>query len=69
MLRWCICSMCGSRAGCQALLQKEAPKALYIHCSSHKLNLVIVSVEISFFKNTESYLGEISQYSAKDRGC
>jgi hypothetical protein len=62
-------SMSGSRAGCQALLQKEAPKALYVHCRSHRLNLAIVSAcRISSFKNTESYLGEISrffQYSAK----
>ena len=61
--------MCGSKAGCQALLQKKAPRALYVHCSSHRLNLAIVSaIKISYFKNTESYLGEISrffQYSAK----
>lgn len=62
-------SMAGSRAGCQALIQKECPKALYVHCSSHKLNLAIVSAcKISAFKNTESYIGEISRffaYSAK----
>ena len=62
-------SMPGSRPGCQALIQKEAPKAIYAHCSSHKLNLAIVSAcMISAFKNTESYIGEISRffaYSAK----
>lgn len=62
-------SMSASRAGCQVLIQKEAPKAIYVHCSSHKLNLAIVSAcKISTFKNTESYIGEISRffaYSAK----
>ena len=40
-----------------------------MHCSSDKLNLAIVSAcKISAFKNTESYIGEISRffaYSAK----
>ena len=58
-------SMSGSKAGCQALIQKEAPKAIYVHCSSHKLNLAIVSAcKISAFKNTESYIGEISRFFA-----
>ena len=62
-------NMSGSRSGCQAILQQQAPRAVYVHCSSHKLNLAIVSAcKISSFKNTESYLGEISRffaYSAK----
>ena len=33
-------SMSGSRKGCH---QQQAPKAVYVHCSSHKLNLAIVS--------------------------
>ena len=58
-------SMCGSWAGCQALIQKEAPKAIYVHCSSHKLNLAIVSAcKISAFKNNELYIGEISRFFA-----
>ena len=56
-------SMSASWAG------SNAPKATYVHCSSHKLNLAIVSAcKISTFKNTESYIGEIScffAYSAK----
>ena len=58
-------NMSGSRAGCQALIQKEAPKAVYVHCSSHKLNLAIVfACKISSFKSTESYIGEVSRFFA-----
>ena len=57
--------MFGSRAGCQPLILKEAPKTIYVHCGSHKLNLAIVSAcKVSAFKNTESYIGEISCFFA-----
>ena len=29
------------RYGCQAKFREIVPKALYFHCSSHKLNLVL----------------------------
>ena len=32
-------NMSGSRSGCQAILQQQAPKAVYVHCSSHKLHV------------------------------
>ena len=58
-------NMSGSRSGCQAIIQEQAPKAVYVHCNSHKLNLAIVSAcRITSFKNTESYLGEISRFFA-----
>ena len=36
--------MSGCRAGVQALFRREAPKAIYIHCKAHKLNLALVDV-------------------------
>ena len=35
--------MSGSRNGVQALICERQPKALYTHCASHSLNLVITS--------------------------
>lgn len=40
----CAKVMSGNCAGVQTLFRKEAPKALYIHCYNHRLNLVIVHV-------------------------
>ena len=55
--------MSGARSGCQAIVRQEAPKAIYVHCSAHRLNLAIVSAcKILSFKNTESYLGEIARF-------
>ena len=34
-------SMSGRLNGCQAKFREIVPKALYFHCSSHKLNLVL----------------------------
>lgn len=34
--------MSGNLNGVQALLWKERPQALYIHCFSHRLNLVLL---------------------------
>nr|CAI5851883.1 unnamed protein product [Callosobruchus analis] len=33
--------MAGKEGGVQAILRKKYPRALYFHCSSHKLNLVV----------------------------
>ena len=49
--------MCGARSGCHAIVQQQAPKAMYIHCNAHRLNLPVVSA----CKNTEAYLGEIAK--------
>ena len=55
--------------GVWQIIQQKAPKAVYFHCASHRLNLAIVSAcSISAFKNVESYIGEIASffyYSAK----
>ena len=62
-------SMSGARSGCSALIKEKAPLAVYHHCAAHRLNLAIVSAcQISSFKNTESYIGEMARffkYSAK----
>ena len=56
-------NMSGARSGANAVVQKEAPKALYYHCASHKLNLSVVSAcSIQAFKNVESYIGEIARF-------
>ena len=40
--------MSGKNAGLQAILREQfMPKAIYIHCHVHRLNLVIVDVCIS----------------------
>ena len=53
----------------KAVVQEEAPKALYYHCAAHRLNLSVVSAcSIQAFKNAECYIGEIARffnYSAK----
>ena len=52
-------SMSSERAGVQARLRREAPKALYTHCSSHALNLVIAhSCSLPFVRNV---LGNVKE--------
>ncbi len=56
-------NMSGARSGCPAIIQQQAPKAVYVHCSSHRLNLAIVSAcKIAAFKNAEACIGEISRF-------
>ncbi len=62
-------SMSGAKSGCMASIKQKAPKAVYFHCASHRLNLAIVSAcKISAFQNVQSYIGKIARffdYSAK----
>ena len=62
-------NMAGARSGCKAIIQEQAPMAVYFHCASHKLNLAVVAAcEIQAFKNAAAYVGEIARffnYSAK----
>lgn len=52
-------TMAGREAGVNRLIQKELPKALFFHCASHKLNLVINDLnEVSEIRNT---IGVIKQ--------
>lgn len=56
-------NMSGAKSGCKAIIQKEAPLAMYFHCAAHRLNLAIVSsCTISAFKNAESCIGEIARF-------
>ncbi len=56
-------NMAGARSGVKSIVQKDAPKAMYIHCAAHRLNLAIMSAcGIQAFKNAESYVGEIARF-------
>ena len=56
-------NMSGARSGSQAIIQREAPLALYFHCAAHRLNLAVVSsCSIQAFKNAETYVGEIARF-------
>ena len=49
------------RSECRALIQILAPKATYVDCASHQLNLAVDSAcKIQAFKSTESTIGEIA---------
>ena len=46
-----------------ALVKEEAPLAIYVHCTTHQLNLAVVSAcKIQAFQNTESCIGEIARF-------
>jgi len=34
-------NMVGAKSGCKALVQEQAPMALFTHCAAHQLNLSI----------------------------
>ena len=56
-------NMAGAKSGCRAIVQRQAPMSIYVHCASHRLNLAIVSAcKIQAFKNTESCVGEIARF-------
>ena len=56
-------NMSSSLAGVQGLIRQVSPKAPYVHCGSHRLNLVIVkSCEVPAIRNMMSTIGEISRF-------
>ena len=58
--------MAGARSGCKSVILREAPKAIYVHCAAHRLNLAVFSAcKLRAFKNVVSYIGEISKFSPK----
>ena len=58
-----VSNMSGARSGCNSVVQREAPLAMYFHCAAHQLNLAVVSAcKIQPLKNTESYVGEIARF-------
>ena len=65
-------NMAGRLSGCAAVIAEQYPNALYIHCSSHCLNLCVVAAsKITSISNMWSTLLEISiffKYSPKRQG-
>jgi len=56
-------NIAGAKSGCKALIMKQAPMALYTHCTAHQLNLAVVTAcSIQFFKNAESFIGEMARF-------
>lgn len=59
-------NMAGAKSGCKALVQKQAPMALYIYIHivlPTQLNLSIVATcKIQAFRNAESCIGEIARF-------
>lgn len=53
-------NMAGARSGCRTIIQQQAPKAIYIHCAAHRLNLSACKIQV--FRNCESYIGEIARF-------
>ena len=52
--------MAGKYNGTAALIQDSYPKATYVHCAAHTLNLCVVSAcSISAIRNTHGALQEI----------
>lgn len=56
-------NMSSSNVGVQKIIKDSAPTASYVHCGSHKLNLVIVKAcQESCIRNMMDTVGEISRY-------
>ena len=55
-------NMSGRMSGVQARISAENPKAIYVHCLNHSLNLAVqdTSKRISLFRNTLNVIQEIS---------
>ena len=52
--------------GVAARIQSEFPKAVYIHCFSHKLNLVIAkSCEVVALRNTFGVISKVAMFFNK----
>lgn len=56
-------TMSGVHGGVQKILQESYPKALYFHCASHKINLVVNDLNcVSEIRNTTSTVKEIINF-------
>lgn len=66
-------NMSAQALGEQGLIAQKKPKALYVHCNSHVLNLVIVKAcSLPSVRNMAGTITEISQffnYSPKRQRC
>ena len=56
-------NMSGIRNGAQALFKKDEPRALYVHCLAHSLNLCVqdVSKMCKLLRNTLSFIHDLVQ--------
>jgi len=56
-------NMSGSRNGIQALLKRESPHTLYVHCLVHSLNLCVKEVTrtCDIMRDTMSFVYELTQ--------
>ena len=58
-------AMSGKFRGAQAIIRQDYPRALYVHCYSHRLNLVIsCSSEVTFIRNCWSTIQSIINFIA-----
>ena len=56
-------ALSGYPRGVQAVIREKYPKALYVHCSAHSLNLVISSVcSILAFKHFFGVLSQVCSF-------
>jgi len=56
-------AMAGKEGGVQAIIRRRYPKALFVHCSSHRLNLVINDVnKVSEVRNVVGTVKAIIQF-------
>jgi hypothetical protein len=52
--------MKGHLGGCAALISKDYPSAIYVHCASHSLNLVFSDAcKIDAIRNTTGTMNEM----------
>ena len=55
--------MAGRYNGAAALIKNDYPRALYVHCASHRLNLCVTSsCKIMTIKNMMSDVKAVSDY-------
>ena len=56
-------NMAGVTKGAAAIIRKTYPKAVYVHCASHRLNLCVMkSCQLQAVRNMMGTVGEISRY-------
>jgi len=55
--------MSSIRNGAQALFKQDEPKALYVHCLAHSLNLCVqdVSKKFNLLRNTLDFIHNLFQ--------
>ena len=55
--------MAGVRSGCRAVVQAQAPRAIYVHSAAHRPKLAVASAcKLQEFQNTELCMKEIARF-------